>query len=242
MFFFMPMTFGSIIMIYILAAIVPAVFLLSYIYRHDTVEKEPLDLLLSLIWNGVIAALCSIVLERIGSLILRFTLSADSPYYILVFAFLVVAVVEEGMKMFFLKRRTWNDWNFSHLFDGVVYSAFVSLGFAAFENIQYVFSYGLSVALPRAVFAIPGHLGFSVFMGIFYGRAKLCENRGHQAGKNLNLMLGYVSAVLLHGFYDACAMSGTVKANVVFYVFVAAMYLIVHRLIKRASEGDRPIY
>ena len=61
----------------------------------------------------------------------------------------------------------------------MVYSAFVSLGFAAFENMLYVFSYGLSV-------------------------------------------------VLLHGFYDACAMSGTNKATVIFYVFVVSMYVIVY--------------
>lgn len=124
----------------------------------------------------------------------------------------------------------------------MVYSAFVSLGFAAFENIKYVFSYGLSVVLPRALFAIPGHLGFSVFMGVFYGRAKLCENRGNTFGKKMNLVLAYGSAVLLHGSYDACAMSGTNKATVIFYVFVASMYVIVYRMIKKASAKDRPIY
>lgn len=242
MFLFMPFPFGKIILFYIMAAIVPAFFLLRYIYRHDTIEKEPLHLLWSLILCGVAAALCSIVLEWIGNLILDNTLSQDSPYYILVLAFLVVAAVEEGTKLYFLKRRTWNDWNFSHLFDGVVYSAFVSLGFAAFENIKYVFSYGLSVVVPRALFAIPGHLGFSVFMGVFYGLAKQCENRGDKKGKIFYLIFSYGSAVFLHGFYDACAMSGTTTATVVFYVFVIAMYFIVYQVIKKASENDRPIY
>lgn len=242
MFYLMPTPFGGIIKFYILAAIIPAILLLRYIYKHDTIEKEPPHLLLSLILCGIAAALCSSVLEGVGNLILNNSLSQDSPYYILVLAFLVVAVIEEGTKLFFLKRRTWNDWNFSHLFDGVVYSAFVSLGFAAFENIKYVFSYGLSVVVPRALFAIPGHLGFSVFMGIFYGRAKLCENRGDKKGKIINLVLAYVSAVFLHGFYDACAMSGTTKATVIFYVFVIAMYIIVHRMIKKTSLEDRPIY
>lgn len=141
---------------------------------------------------GVAAALCSIVLEKIGSAILDTNLSQDDPYYIIVFAFAVVAAVEEGTKLFFLKRRTWNDLNFSHLFDGVVYSAFVSLGFAAFENIQYVFSYGIGVVLPRALTAFPAHLSFSVFMGVCYGKAKLCENRGNKCGKYFYLILGYL--------------------------------------------------
>ncbi|MDO4481319.1 MAG: PrsW family intramembrane metalloprotease [Bacillota bacterium] len=242
MFFFMPMAFSRIIFIYILAAVIPAFILLRYVYRQDRIEKEPPALLMSLVWYGVIAALCAIVLERIGNLILDNTITRSSPYYILVLAFLVVGAAEEGCKFFFLKRRTWNDWNFSHMFDGVVYSVFVSLGFAAFENIKYVFSYGLSVVLPRALFAIPGHLGFSVFMGVFYGRARLCENRGDKAGRNINLVSGYVSAVLLHGFYDACAMSGTAAASIVFYAFVAVMYVVVYRMIRKASREDRPVY
>lgn len=242
MFFFLPLPVMQIMLLYVLAAIIPAIFLMRYIYKHDTIEKEPASLLGSLVLCGVGAALIASVLEWIGELILDNTLSPASPYYLFVFAFVVVAAVEEGAKLFFLQKRTWNDWNFSHLFDGIVYSAFVSLGFAAYENIRYVFSYGLSVALPRALFAIPGHLGFSVFMGIFYGRAKLCENRGDKTGKRLNLLLGYLSAVCLHGFYDACAMSGSHAASIAFYVFVAVMYIAVYQVVKKASQTDRPVY
>ena len=241
MFFtFVPM--GRIIIIYVLAAVIPAIFLLRYIYKNDTVEKEPPSLLWSLILCGVAAALCAGILERVGNYILNVTVSSDSPKYILILAFLVVAAAEEGTKLIFLYRRTWRDWNFSHMFDGIVYSAFVSLGFAAFENIKYVFSYGLSVTVPRALLAVPGHLGFSVFMGIFYGRAKLCENRGQKAGKLINLMLGYLSAVFLHGFYDSCTMMGTTRATVAFYLFIAVMYIAVYRLIKRESAKDRPVW
>lgn len=243
MFYFMPMVpVGKILLIYVLAAVIPAIFLLRFIYKNDTVEKEPASLLWSLILRGVAAALCSICLERVGQALLDRNENPDSPRYVLILAFLVVAVVEEGTKLFFLYRKTWNDWNFTHLYDGVVYSAFVSLGFAALENIQYVFSYGLSVALPRALLSVPGHLGFSVFMGIFYGRARLCEHRGNKAGKTVNLLLGYLSAVFLHGFYDACAMMGTAQSTVAFYLFVAVMYIIVYRLIKRASKKDRPVW
>lgn len=245
MFFFMPffpVPLGEIILFYILAAIIPAFFLLRYIYKHDTIEKEPPGLVASLVLCGVGAAVCSGLLERIGNWLLNLKLSQESPYYILILAFVVVAAVEEGMKFIFLRKRTWTDYNFTHLYDGIVYSASVSLGFAAYENIKYVFSYGLSVAVPRALLAIPGHLGFSVFMGIFYGRAKLCENQGNNRGKYLNLIMGYLTAVLLHGFYDACAMTGTRQANIIFFIFVAAMYVIVYFMIKRASRKDRPVY
>ena len=145
MIFFSPIM--SILGIYVLAAVLPAFFLLRYIYKMDTVEKEPAYLLWALLLAGVWAALASILLESVGSTILDSTLDRNDPNYYIIFAFLVVAVVEEGTKLFFLKRRSWRDPNFNFMFDGIVYSVFVSLGFAAFENIKYVFTYGLSVAI-----------------------------------------------------------------------------------------------
>jgi RsiW-degrading membrane proteinase PrsW (M82 family) len=154
---------------------------------------------------------------------------------------LVVAAVEEGAKFFFLKRRTWRDPNFNYRFDGIVYAVFISLGFAAFENVSYVMGYGLTTALIRAVLAIPGHMGFAVFMGLFYGRAKLCADTGNKARKSLNLWAAYLSAVLLHGFYDACAMIGDVMATTLFIIFVIVMYIVVIRLVKKESLTDRPV-
>lgn len=54
------------IIIYIAAAILPALFLMRYIYRKDTVEKEPAGMLISLVFLGVAAALIAILLESFG--------------------------------------------------------------------------------------------------------------------------------------------------------------------------------
>ena len=227
--------------VYILAAILPAAFLLRYIYRHDTVEKEPPGLLFKLLVMGVLAALCYGVLERLGETVLNALVDPGSPVYTIILAFLVVALVEEGMKYLLLKRCTWRDPNFNYRFDGIVYAVFVSLGFAAYENILYVLHYGLSVALPRALFAVPGHMSFAVFMGVFYGRAKLCEDCGQPVRKRLNLWRGYLTAVILHGFYDSCAMLGNTAAMLTFLVFVIIMYIRVYRLLRRESATDSPV-
>ena len=231
----------SVLAVYILAAILPAAFLLGYIYFHDTIEPEPPGLLLLLVLSGAGAALASSVLEGIGERILKRFVYQGDPLYTILLAFLVVAVVEEGAKFLLLKRQTWNHPAFNYRFDGVVYSAFVSLGFAAFENVYYIFGYGLSVALPRALLAIPGHLAFSVFMGMYYGRARLQANRKHHVGAALNLCAGYLIAVALHGFYDACAMSGTAFSTALFLAFVLLMFFAAWRTIKRESATDRPI-
>ncbi len=58
-----------IIGIYIAAAVIPAIFLLVYIYNHDTVEKEPAPLLIKLFFMGALATLISMVLEEIGDIL-----------------------------------------------------------------------------------------------------------------------------------------------------------------------------
>lgn len=243
MFFFAPLIAPvySLLIIYVLAAVIPAAILMCYIYKKDRIEREPPWLLGSLVLLGVAAALVAIVLEILGQSILDSLVSVNNPKYILLLAFLVVAAVEEGTKFFFLYRRTWRDPNFNYRFDAIVYAVFVSLGFAAFENIKYVFNYGLSVALPRALLAIPGHMGFAVFMGFFYGRAKLCFTFGDRSGCKLNLILGYLAAVFLHGVYDTCCMTGTARSTLIFVVFVLAMYLAVYFLIKHEAKTDAPV-
>lgn len=227
--------------LYIAAALLPAVFLLRYIYKQDTVEKEPPALLGRLLIMGVLAALCAGAAESLLEPLLQRLINPNRPLYVIVLAFAIVGVAEEGAKFFFLKRCTWNDPNFNFRFDAMVYSVFVSLGFAAVENIRYVLSFGLSVALPRALFAIPGHMCFAVFMGLFYGRAKLCEGLGDVWGERENLRRAYLAAVLLHGFYDACAMLNTTVSMVVFLIFVFLMYRRAFRLIRQESATDAPV-
>lgn len=241
MFFLFPVLSFLPNLIYFLAAVLPAAYLLRYVYRHDTIEKEPMGLLWTLLGMGCLAALCSGALEALAEYLLRIFIDPASPVYIILLAFLVVAVVEEGTKLFFLKLRSWNHPAFNYRFDGIVYAVFVSLGFAALENIQYVVNYGLSVALPRALLAIPGHMSFSIFMGLWYGRAKLCENRGDHAASRRCLHRGYVSAVFLHGFYDSCAMIATEWSSIVFIIFVIIMFVLAFSTLKRESAADEPI-
>jgi len=241
MFFAFPILAFLPTFVYLAAALLPAIILLRYVYLRDTVEKEPVGLLISLLFMGCLAALSSMVLEGIGESILGVFVDPRSELYVIALAFLVVAAVEEGTKLFFLKRRSWYHPAFNYRFDGVVYAVFVSLGFAALENVQYIALYGLSVALPRALLAIPGHMSFAVFMGVYYGRAKHLENHGYADASQRCLRRGYLIATFLHGFYDACAMTGSNIASLVFGVFVILMFTRAFRTLRMESETDEPI-
>lgn len=232
---------NTYLVIALLAAVVPAIALLVYVYQKDKVEQEPIGLILRLVRDGALAGIVSIVFETILDKIFPHIISPDNPYYTIFFAFIVVAAVEEGTKFAFLKHATWYNPEFNFSFDGIVYSVSVSLGFAAFENIGYVFNYGLSVAPTRAILAIPGHMSFAVFMGYFYARAKKLNDTGDSGSAKVWLALAYLAAVFFHGFYDSCAMMQSGTATAVFVVFVIVMFFLAFRLVNRESSYDQPV-
>lgn len=232
----------ALILFYAAAAVLPAVFFMRWIYNSDSVEPEPPELLKKLLLGGVGAVLISMVLEGILDGVFGAVYpEGNQALRAALYAFLVVAVVEEGSKYYFLRRFTWKNPAFNYRFDGIVYAAFVSLGFAALENVSYVFRFGLSVALPRACFSIPGHLAFSVAMGTFYGEAKLLNRAGHPAASRFCSVMAYVAAVCMHGFYDACAMTGTTRSSAVLLAFIVFLYFFIWKTVRWQAAHDVPV-
>ncbi len=227
--------------ILIAAAVIPAIVLLGYVYRADRLEPEPPGLLWSLVWQGIIATALAVFTERLGSTLLDRYCAADSTLYNVLLYFVVVAVSEEGFKYLLLRRRTWNSPAFNCQFDGVVYAVFVSLGFALWENIDYVVMYGFGTALLRAVTAVPGHACFGVFMGAFYGLARRYENYGEPGRSRLCRWLAVIVPALLHGSYDFIASTESGDGTWIFVGFVLALFAAAFLLIRRLSRRDRYI-
>ena len=170
--------FGSYSLILIAMAVIPAIVLLLYIYREDRLEKESHRLVIMCVVFGIISTFLAALTERIGMSLLGSMLAENSLLGRIIMYFGIVAFSEEGFKYLVLRRLTWNNPEFNCKFDGVVYAVAVSLGFALWENIQYVISYGFSTALIRAVTAVPGHASFGVIMGAWYGLAKRKQTQG----------------------------------------------------------------
>ncbi len=224
--------------ILIAAAVIPAIFLLVKVEKADRLEKESPRLLLSLVLFGIVATAVAFLGEWAGITLLNKLFPEGGTLYNILLFFGVVAFSEEGAKYVLLKRRTWNEPEFNCQFDGVVYGAFVSLGFALWENINYVVSLGLSTALIRAVTAIPGHACFGVFMGTWYGMAKRRAAAGDEAGSKRMRTRALLVPALLHGFYDFTASTESSAMNIVFLVFVVLMFVTAYRLVRHVSAND----
>lgn len=220
-------------------ALLPALLLMRWVYRLDTIEQEPKGLLLKLAVRGAVACLPAALLEGVLSRALTGMVSADSMLYSFLETFLIIGVAEEGCKYFMLRKATWNDPNFNYRFDGIVYAVFVSLGFAALENVIYVVEYGPGVILSRGLFSIPGHCTFGVFMGLFYANSKQADLYNNGVGHRRNQWLAFWVPVLLHGFYDYCLMSGSELLSGIFIFFVILTDIFSIRLVRRQSRADR---
>ena len=225
--------------ILMIAAIVPAVFLMRQVYRADRLEKEPPRLLISLAFMGIISTIIAVILETIGQYIIS-PLNPNSIIYNAILYFIIVAFSEEWAKYVVLKLRTWKHPAFNCQFDGVVYSVFVGLGFALWENIQYVSMYGLETALIRAVTAVPGHACFAVFMGIWYGMAKRYEYAGEYAQAKRSRRMCVIMPAIMHGIYDFTATMSQ-GISLIFVVFVIIMFIWASRLVKSMAANDKYI-
>ncbi|MCR5136075.1 MAG: PrsW family intramembrane metalloprotease [Oscillospiraceae bacterium] len=212
------------------------------IYKADRLEKEPVGLLLSLVALGVLSTSIAGLSEEIGAAVLQSLIPPESLLYKAIVYFVIVGISEEGFKYLLLKIRTWNSPHFNCSFDGVVYSVFVSLGFALWENISYVLQYGLGTAIARAITAVPGHACFGVYMGVWYGIAKRYANAGLTADARRARRNGLITAVLLHGMYDFIASMQNDLMSILFLVFVAWMFTRTIQLVKQASAEDGPLY
>lgn len=227
--------------ILIAAAVVPAFLLLRYIYKKDKREKEPAGLLISLVILGAVSTSLALVSEKIGMRRLE-SFSGSELEYLIRENFVVVACSEEFFKYLLLRLRTWRHPAFNWTFDGLVYAIYVSLGFALWENIGYVMMYGLSVALTRAVTAVPGHACFGVFMGAFYGLAKRADVNGHPLLSFILRLLSLATPIFLHGYYDfAASVSGTGYA-VSFLGFIAVLFFASWLVVRRMSNRDKPMH
>lgn len=225
----------------LMLAVVPVVVLLVYIYRRDPVEKEPGRLLVQLLIWGVVAICPVIILETAGTYLLQYWPYEGLSQRVLMY-FLVVALVEEGCKFFFLRWRTWKSPAFDYAFDGIVYAVFVSLGFALAENVGYVFEYGFNTAIVRAFTAIPGHCVFAVFMGYFYARAAKARVDRDRGKVRSNTFLAIFIPILLHGTYDVLASIEDEVTLIVFFVFLLVIVSVGAVLVRKEAREARRLF
>jgi RsiW-degrading membrane proteinase PrsW (M82 family) len=190
-------------------ALAPVFIIAFYIYFRDKYEKEPWDLLLKAMLSGALITIPVIVAERILSAPGELFPSKVKAAWD---AFMVAALCEEAFKFAALYLLIWKNKAFNEKFDGIVYATFISLGFAAVENVLYIMDSGVTTGFTRAFTAVPAHALFGVSMGFFFGLAKFYPKK-----RTSYLYFSFLLPFILHGVYDFILM---VEINLLLLLFV----------------------
>ncbi len=182
-------------------AILPAIFLVYLIYKKDSIEKEPIRLIGFVGLLGALTVLGAGLLEHVAISMLHISNPTLSRF---IECFFIIALVEEGGKLFVTCISVWKHPEFNYRFDGIVYAVSASAGFAIVENLFYIFQNenSFSVAILRAITAIPGHIVFGIVMGLFIGMAKYYKGLGDNTMKSFCLVLALIGPMVVHGLYD----------------------------------------
>lgn len=187
----------------LLAALMPIAAYILLIYKIDRFDKEPKRLLIKLFLFGALISAPIIYVENILHYMNIFAVT-ETDLKNFYRAFVVAAFTEELFKWFVVKRLAYSNRAYDEQLDGIIYCVFVSLGFAAVENVSYVLSNDLSVAYLRAITALPGHMLFGVVMGYYLSKQKFAKTgNAYRKAATMTLLM----PIIVHGIYDYILMS-----------------------------------
>jgi len=220
-------------------SILPSILLGFYIYKKDIVEKEPVSLLIRSFVGGIISGIIVILL----SVILKINeFPLDTPSQIIFYSFILVSLIEESTKFIMTYLLAYKNREFNYQYDGIVYASFVSLGFATYENLLFVFEQSnIQTALYRGLLTVPAHVFFAIFMGYYLGIAKHYRRYNSKKKEKRYLLLSYIIPIILHGFFDYCLFSKSFTGLIYFLIFIFILYIISFKKVKEVSEQQKHI-
>lgn len=229
---------SSILYLILIPALLPVALILFYVYINDKAEREPAGFLLFVFVMGAVFALpCAFIEPFIQALFFH---DDKSLFDVFCRNVIAIALVEELSKWLVFKLFVWNNSNFNYRYDGIVYAVTASLGFAALENVFYIASFGREIALQRAIFAIPAHTTFGVFMGYFLADAKSGFLHNYHTSAQMKAL---VVPVIIHGTYDfllseQVAMTGY---QFVFFILVIVLDFAAWKMVRKGFKTDREL-
>lgn len=150
-------------------AIAPGLALFSYFYLRNEISNEPSKTLFHTFIYGAILTFPILFIQHV---FMEEQIVQSSFVRNVLFS----STFEEFFKWLILVMAIYQHVEFDDPYDGILYGASISLGFATVENILYLFTYGVHTAFIRALLPVSSHAIFGVVMGYYLGRAKFVSD------------------------------------------------------------------
>ena len=228
-----------------IGSVAPVALLLWYIYRKDSI-KEPRYMLFRAFCLGAVATLPILIAELFFDVI--FSTDAEevgSGLVLLISVFMGVGIIEEFFKWLIVRFACYNSKHFDESFDAIVYAVFVSLGFAAIENLMYVFTSVLSgfastvlTIIARFVTAVPEHCFLGIIMGFFFAKAKKAQVQEKIIEEGIYILLGLFVPTILHTLYDYFLMASRLDLLVLWFLLAVTSLVVGIIVVKVSSKNN----
>jgi RsiW-degrading membrane proteinase PrsW (M82 family) len=209
---------------------VPMFLFAAFVNWLDRYEKEPKLLLgAAFIWGVVIAGGGAFILNTAFGIGIYAVTGSENAADVGTTS-IVAPIIEEALKglavlvVFLLFRK-----EFDSVLDGIVYGAITAMGFAAIENVLYIYRNGFQEAgwegfwtlVFIRVFLVGWmHPFFTAFTGIGLAVARLSKNT---LVKIIAVPAGYTVAVMAHAFHNT--FSSVIGGAGGFFIGIFADYI-----------------
>lgn len=206
------------LMLLLVASIGPGLLWLWYFYRQDRFEPEPLKLILKVFFVGILLVIPAGLLEQMwrGQL-LNAVKNADWLSF-LALSFLVISLIEEGIKTVMLWWLVGRNPELNEPADGIIYGITLGLGFASLENLLWASAFGFGVALLRAVVTTLAHASFTGWMGHAIASFRLGERHDPAI-----LWRGFLIVFASHGLYDFLLFLRNPLSSLIAFLLIAIL-------------------
>lgn len=214
--------FGSeSVLIYLsVASLIPVIVILFYVYKKDRFPEPPRIVFITFALGVATIFPILMIIPLIEGFAQNLNLQNESGHFY--FAFIRASLLEETFKWFVIIYYCAKLNELNEPMDALVYGVAASLGFAAFENFEYItgslqesVELASTVAWLRAFTAVPLHAMCGAIMGYFLIKAIFIIKNN-----NLNLFLSLFTPVIIHGLYDYIIFSEVIVGELIYLLLI----------------------
>lgn len=230
--------------ILVILAVLPTFIIGYYVYKNDK-HKEPFRILISLFLFGIVSAIgvigLSAVLEKLIPILAKDTSIMNIPE-LFIKVFIEIAFIEELCKWFIVYFLGYKNLEFDETYDIIIYSIFVALGFATIENIIYILrEHTIQIAVERAIFSVPAHTAYAIFMSYYLCKAKINRLKGNNKEK-VDIAFSIIVPTIAHGIFDFCLFANNEFYLIMFFSFTIVLFIMAFQRLRALYKNNASLF